>query len=205
MSGPSRHSVSVAAVVADDAERVLVVQRRDNGNWELPGGVLELNESVHVGLRREVREETGIGVEPERLTGIYKNLTLGVVALVFRAERGWGRPRPTTESRGVEWWTLAAVRERMAEVYAVRILDAFEIGAPAIRLHDGVNLIVEPPPWGIPTGIPKYEPGSAPPNLLTDWQLGQRGMNPGAEPRGWLLLADGAGMALYDIAEARPR
>jgi 8-oxo-dGTP diphosphatase len=51
------HSVSVAAVITDDAGRVLVVQRRDNGKWETPGGILELHEPVHAGVRREVEEE----------------------------------------------------------------------------------------------------------------------------------------------------
>ena len=58
-----RHSVSVAAVVLDDAGRALVIQRRDNGAWQLPGGVLELDEPIEAGVRREVLEETGLEVE----------------------------------------------------------------------------------------------------------------------------------------------
>ena len=54
-----RHSVSVAAVITDGTGRILVVQRRDTGTWEIPGGILELNESMHAGMRREVEEETG--------------------------------------------------------------------------------------------------------------------------------------------------
>ena len=44
-----------------------MTQRRDNGHWEPPGGVLELDESILDGARREVREETGLHIEPERL------------------------------------------------------------------------------------------------------------------------------------------
>lgn len=64
-----RHSVSVAAVITDDQARALLIQRRDNHRWEAPGGVLELGEAIHDGLRREVREETGLDVEPGALTG----------------------------------------------------------------------------------------------------------------------------------------
>src|ERR1035441_848949 len=44
MGDSPRHSVSVAAVVVDDHDRALLIRRRDNGHWEPPGGVLELDE-----------------------------------------------------------------------------------------------------------------------------------------------------------------
>src|SRR3954447_11594882 len=78
------HSVSVAGVVVDEAGRVLVVQRRDNGRWEPPGGILERDETLEEGVAREVAEETGLTVEVERLTGVYKNMSRGIVALVYR-------------------------------------------------------------------------------------------------------------------------
>ena len=84
-SSERKHSVSVAGIIVDAAGRALLVQRRDNGHWEPPGGVLELDESISDGLRREVSEETGLDIQPERLTGICKNMPLGVVALVSAA------------------------------------------------------------------------------------------------------------------------
>src|SRR3954469_9135931 len=79
-----RHSVSVAAAIFDESgENVLLIKRRDNGHWEPPGGVLELNETIEEGLRREVREETGAEIEVGPLTGVYKNMNRGIVALVF--------------------------------------------------------------------------------------------------------------------------
>jgi ADP-ribose pyrophosphatase YjhB (NUDIX family) len=90
MADSPRHSVSVAAVVVDDQDRVLLIQRRDNGHWEPPGGVLELGEEITEGLRREVAEETGLDVEPSALTGVYKNMSQGIVALVFRCHQTGG-------------------------------------------------------------------------------------------------------------------
>jgi len=63
--------VSVAGAIVDDQGRMLAVCRADNGHWEPPGGVLELGETIEDGLIREIREETGLVVTPERLTGVY--------------------------------------------------------------------------------------------------------------------------------------
>ncbi|WP_231391570.1 NUDIX domain-containing protein [Nocardiopsis sp. CNS-639] len=119
---------------------MLVIKRRDNGNWEPPGGVLELDETPQEGVVREVLEETGIHVEVEQLTGVYKNMSRGIVALVFRCRPFGGVELPTSESVDVEWITPEQVSERMAEVYAVRLLDALDISPPHVRSHDGVRL-----------------------------------------------------------------
>jgi mutator protein MutT len=140
MPNTPQHSVSVAGIVVRDDGRILVVQRRDNGNWEPPGGVLELGETFEQGVRREVAEETGITVEVGRLTGAYKNLTRGVVALVFHCTPLTGTPTTTDESQRVRWLTPDEVRARMSPAYAVRVLDALATGT-ASRAHDGVQLI----------------------------------------------------------------
>ncbi|MBB5868954.1 ADP-ribose pyrophosphatase YjhB (NUDIX family) [Allocatelliglobosispora scoriae] len=141
MTAPYRHSVSVTGVVVDGDGRVLVVQRRDNGRWELPGGILELDESIEDGMRREVLEETGVEVEPVRLSGVYKNIRIGVVALVFRARQIGGEPTTTDESQQVAWWTPAQITAAIAEPIAIRALDALQPAGTPIRLHDGVHLL----------------------------------------------------------------
>src|SRR6266536_6037972 len=93
-----RHSVSVAAVITDDHGRALLIQRRDNHHWEAPGGVLELGETIEEGLRREVREETGLDIEPDQLTGLYKNMVRGVIALVFHCKITGGTLTATDEA-----------------------------------------------------------------------------------------------------------
>src|SRR5918912_3694502 len=114
------HSVSVAGVVVDDAGRVLVARRRDNGHWEAPGGILERDETFEEGVAREVAEETGVTVEVDRLTGVYKNMTRSIVALVYRCRPLHGTAHATSESDAVAWLTPAEVAGQLAPAYAVR-------------------------------------------------------------------------------------
>src|SRR4051794_31877661 len=132
MSPSPQHSVSVAAVIVNDQGQVLMTQRRDNGHWEPPGGVLELDESILDGLRREVREETGLDIEPEQLTGVYKNMPRGIVALVFRAHVVGGTPlHQTDETTRMHWFNPADITGHSDEAYAVRVLDALNNTTPA--------------------------------------------------------------------------
>ncbi len=139
---PARHSVSVSGVITDDRGRVLLIQRRDNRHWEAPGGVLELGETIHDGMRREVREETGLEVEPLALTGVYKNMDRGIIALVFHCKITGGELTVSDEAQAFRWATQTGIRELATEAYAVRILDALRDSGPAaIRQHDGSQLL----------------------------------------------------------------
>jgi 8-oxo-dGTP diphosphatase len=86
-------------------------------------------------------EETGLRVEPEALTGVYKNMRRGIIALVFRCRIIGGEPHATNEVQEVAWLPPDQVRERMREAYATRLLDALDAGHPAIRAHDGLSLL----------------------------------------------------------------
>lgn len=81
---PSTPLVSVGAVVVHDS-RVLLVRRGTEplkGRWTLPGGMLEVGEALTAGVIREVREETGLDVEP-----------LELIELLDRIHREGGRVR----------------------------------------------------------------------------------------------------------------
>jgi 8-oxo-dGTP diphosphatase len=98
-----RHSVSVSGAIPDDH-----------------GRVLELAETIHDGLRREVREETGLDIEPGPLTGVYKNVPRGIVALVFRCKITGGHLIANGEVTAFHWADEADIRQLTSQVYAVR-------------------------------------------------------------------------------------
>ncbi len=60
-----------AAVVTDERGRVLLQQRSDSGNWALPGGAMDIGETLAQCAVREVKEETGLDIEITGLLGIY--------------------------------------------------------------------------------------------------------------------------------------
>ena len=62
---------SVSAIIPDADGRVLLQRASDDGKWYTIGGTLEPGEQPAEGLVREVLEETGLKVEPIRLTGVY--------------------------------------------------------------------------------------------------------------------------------------
>ena len=70
---PDAPLVGVGAIIVE-AGRILLVKRGHPpllGDWSIPGGMLELGESVRDAAVREAREETGLVVAPEELLGVY--------------------------------------------------------------------------------------------------------------------------------------
>jgi 8-oxo-dGTP pyrophosphatase MutT (NUDIX family) len=115
-SAPKANSMvpAVNVVVVNDAGDVLLIRRSDNGNWAVPGGAIDLGESMVQAAARETREETGIDCEITGLVGIYtdpKHLILytsnGEVrqefSILLTAVATGGQPTPSSESSDVRW------------------------------------------------------------------------------------------------------
>src|SRR5450759_941076 len=62
---------SVNVAVTNDAGEILLIRRSDNDNWALPGGAVDIGESLTEAAVRETREESGIDCEVTGLAGIY--------------------------------------------------------------------------------------------------------------------------------------
>ncbi|WP_330317025.1 NUDIX domain-containing protein [Streptomyces platensis] len=68
---PNSLVVAASAVVTDDKGRILLQRRRDNDLWALPGGGMDMGDSLPGTAVREVKEETGLNVEITGLVGTY--------------------------------------------------------------------------------------------------------------------------------------
>lgn len=111
---------SVNVVVTNDDGEILLIRRSDNDNWALPGGAIDLGESVVQAGVRETREETGIDCEITGLVGIYTDPrhvilytsdgeTRQEFSIVMTARVIGGQPTPSSESLEVRWMSPAEV------------------------------------------------------------------------------------------------
>ncbi|WP_310961570.1 NUDIX hydrolase [Nocardioides terrisoli] len=105
---------SVNTIVENDQHQILLIRRTDNDRWSLPGGKVDLGESLIQAAVRETREETGIDCNVTGIAGIYSNprhlieyTSNGEVrqefTIVLTARAVGGSPTPSAESSHVEW------------------------------------------------------------------------------------------------------
>lgn len=115
--------LGVQCAVLDDDDRLLLSRRGDLNSWTLPGGRLDLNETLESAAAREVAEETGLIVQIERAVGLY-----------YLA--GWSRLNVLYAG-----WPLGGeLRERTAETRANQYFAAGELPAMpwAVIAHDAL-------------------------------------------------------------------
>lgn len=113
---PEAPLAGVGAVVWD-GDKVLLIQRAQEpgkGTWGLPGGLVELGETVTQALRREVAEETGLDVEVGAIVGVFELITRNeqgrvrfhYIVLDFLAQVQGGVLRPDTDVSDTRWVDL---------------------------------------------------------------------------------------------------
>ncbi len=126
-----------AAIFDEKRERVLLTRRADNGQWCLPGGMMEAGESLAEACAREVWEETGLRVQVGRLIGVYNNTNrvteyaggnrYQFVGFTFEAQPVGGEIGTSSEVTAYGFFTareIAAMdvlpphRQRIADAYA---------------------------------------------------------------------------------------
>jgi len=111
---------SVNVAVEDGAGHILLICRTDNGNWALPGGAVDLGESLSQAAIRETKEESGVDCEITGLSGIYTDpghvllyTSNGEVrqefSIVLTARATGGEPTPSDETSQVRWVSVEEV------------------------------------------------------------------------------------------------
>jgi ADP-ribose pyrophosphatase YjhB (NUDIX family) len=127
-----------------DADGHVLLVRHDYGrrNWELPGGGAEPGESPDETALRELREETGLEVTIERLTGVYSEPDHergAFLHVVFRCRPPVGAvPKPSPpEIAEVGFWPVESLPRPISDFTERRIADARSTGPPAVAHING--------------------------------------------------------------------
>src|SRR5256886_17637247 len=120
---PASFRIAVSALIFDEG-RVLLAHRRDIDWWNLPGGGMEVGETVDEALRREVAEETGLEVEVEQLVGVYSKPQKQEVVLTFHCHITGGTLQPTEEMSESRFFPPHAIPANTLPKHRQRIGDA---------------------------------------------------------------------------------
>ena len=109
------HSKPTASAVVDDGDGRVLLSRRARdpfaGKWDLPGGFLDEGEDPQDCVRRELREEAGIGLVDLRLLGIwidryeYQRRVVATLNIYFAARVGEGTLEPADDVAELRWFT----------------------------------------------------------------------------------------------------
>lgn len=113
---------SVNVIVTNDAGDILMIRRSDNDNWAVPGGAIDLGESLPAAGMRETFEESGIVCEITGLVGTYTDPRHVILytsngearqefSIVLTARALSGQPTPSSESTEVRWVPRDQVEE----------------------------------------------------------------------------------------------
>ena len=136
---PKPNSIKPAAAVAlfDNQGKILLLRRKDNDKWTMPGGTLDYGESMTGCAIREVREETGFSIRITGLIGTYTDPNILIAysdgevrqefTLVYAAEIESGELKIDDESKEAAWVDLSAVAQLLlAESQRRRLVDVVD-------------------------------------------------------------------------------
>lgn len=126
---------AVAAIITEAEGKILLQRRSDNGLWGLPGGSVEIGESVRQAILREVREETGLTVEVLRLIGVYSDPTFQVVrypddnvvhyiSILFGCRISGGTLQTCDETLDLKFFAPTKLPSDLVPMHRIRIEDA---------------------------------------------------------------------------------
>lgn len=128
--GIASPKVGCSVAAFDDAGRVALIKRADNGRWALPGGYAEVGTTPSANALRELREETGFDATLERLVGVYDNKSFGSVAsyqfyiCCFRARISGGAATPSKETPEVVLTAPDDLPENMSLLQRTMLADS---------------------------------------------------------------------------------
>lgn len=99
-----KHTISAGVIAFNSDGKILLVESPKRG-WEMPGGIVEVGESIKEAAIREVKEESGYDVRITKFCGIYQYIGRSVINF-FLGEIIGGEARTSEESLSVKFYSV---------------------------------------------------------------------------------------------------
>lgn len=117
---PEQPIIAVAALILNEKGDLLLVRRGSEpgkGLWSIPGGAVELGESLEQALKREVKEETGLDIKSLKLLDIFEvvekehsgRIRYHYVILDYIVEKCGGFLKPATDVSDAKWVSMEKI------------------------------------------------------------------------------------------------
>jgi 8-oxo-dGTP diphosphatase len=117
MSEKESPSVMVDAVVIENQKLLLVTRKKDpfKGFLTFPGGKVDEGEKVEDAVKRELREETSLDIEPTDILGVYSDPSRDPrghrISVAFIAKVISGEAKPSSDAESIEWLSVNEIKE----------------------------------------------------------------------------------------------
>ncbi|NET61540.1 MAG: NUDIX domain-containing protein [Symploca sp. SIO2E6] len=125
------------AIIFDEHGSVLLCHRRDFDAWNLPGGGIENGELPTEAVIREVKEETGLEVDVERLVGVYGKTDKDQLVFSFICCPIGGILSATDESSECQYFSIEEIPINTISIHVERIHDALKSTTQPIFRRQG--------------------------------------------------------------------
>jgi 8-oxo-dGTP pyrophosphatase MutT (NUDIX family) len=135
-------AIGADAAVFNAAGEILLIQRRDNGRWAMPGGLVEIGQTVAEAAVRELWEEAGLRGRVMRLLGVFDGRVWGsrgkvhLTHPVFLVECDDLTPSPGIESLDARFFGRDALPAEMHAGHELRVPKCFELYAQCETYFD---------------------------------------------------------------------
>lgn len=136
---PKQPNVGVGGVVIHRGRVLLVLRAREplKGRWSIPGGLVELGEELEEAVKRELKEETGLRVEPRRVVEVFDRIQrkrrrtkYHFVIVDYLCRLKGGRLRPASDVLDARWARREELRRYdLTEKARSVVLRAFQLAS----------------------------------------------------------------------------
>ncbi len=136
-----KFTIGVFGFIFNVKREVLLCHRRDYDLWNPPGGQLENGESPWQGVVRELKEETGLDVIVERLTGVYSKLEKNDIVFAFLCKEVGGKITLNDEADEIKYFPVDKLPYHISPKQVERLTDLLENKEITLRVQDSVSSV----------------------------------------------------------------